>query len=77
MSSSSIGHIPIIPFYGGKRLNCVFGSDKDSTYLLTHAAITGVVGLRGHFDGEFESPAMAIAIIGLGLWKWSLHCCVN
>lgn len=47
----------------------MFGNYKDSTYLLTHAAITGVVGLRGHFDGEFESPAMAIAIIGLGLWK--------
>ena len=47
----------------------MFGSDKDSTYLLTHAAITGVVRRRGHFDGEFESPTMAIAIIGLGLWE--------
>jgi len=69
MSLSSIGHIPMTPFYGGKILNCMYGNYKDSTYLLTHAAITGVVRRRGHFNGEFESPAMAISIIGLGLWE--------
>lgn len=73
--SSAIGHIHIYPFYADMLLNDVLGDSRESTYLCTHAAVTRVVGFRGQFDGKFEGPAVAIAIIGLGFWKWGFHYC--
>jgi hypothetical protein len=39
----------------------------ERTYSNTEAAITGVIGFQGNFDGKFEGATMTIAIVALEL----------